>query len=133
MLNGFSYYKMGGWRKLWKRERIFVYGSLDDSLIAIEALGETKNIRALGCLRRMIDETEEFTETRTEIVLEPEYFSHYESHEEVAGMLFKEMCGGLKEKFRSDITDVKEYIEWASKQPEYQLIKKSIKKLESTV
>lgn len=133
------------WKTLWKSRKIYYnYPSplISNPLIAIEALGETKNKKSLECLENLISKP---IEIKNVVMYEPgveysyltghmEYSAPYPVEgENVIGMHFGNMPESLECYFKSDTTNIQDYLKWVEKKPEYQLIKKSIEKLKNSL
>jgi len=139
MLRGYVWIR--DWKKLWLSEKIDCWDSDYDAekqLIAIDALGETKSPEALECLERLIDNPIQLEEI---VDYEESHFKNYipgryTEITDVVGLRFKNMNGMLDYTFtlsKGDGIDltIPNYLEWASKKPEYHKIKNSINKLQN--
>lgn len=122
MLYGLFWWEKS-WKTLWKEKLIYNYSDcLNNQLIAIDALSETKSPEALKCLENLIKNPESDPM--------PIYNRIYE-------VRFKNMrrAGELGEIFTvcKGQGSIKGYIEWASKKPEYKRIQNSINKLKKSI
>lgn len=137
MINTHYSYKRH-WKTFWRSDAIRFYGGeLNNQLIAIEALGETKSPEALRCLETFISNPTEYKEEQLAGWDVSWNYDGYCTERPVYGIA-KKACfanmhwiGGLEAAFTA--RKLEGYNEWASKKPEYQMIINSINKLKDSL